>query len=492
MKRMIFPLIGIVLSLGATAQYTEFKQSQSGLIYSDTTVKQLKFIVDSLNLRFRICELNKDYYSFYQSKAHSIKLEDKYHQEAMRDMDNDIPLLEFLQKYNPKVDSNLLVIRYKYTNYKKINFIEFYSVDLGKVGGAEISYSSDFEKYEQTLKGKWLYNYYNGGSYTSLSIFYIIDGFHKYKIPEKYARMIQYADCMVDTNTQIYAETAQRYGGYYEKDKKKNNDYGKFMSYINRKTNKPKYDSDMDEEDYTSYYKQYTLWDSIRISLVDSIRLNDKKFNNLFMAALAEVLDFGGSEDQFEEYVARYYSAKTALELKRNRIVVGSCSQDESPRVHALNIAKLSAESISWEVFLRAHLDIMNDRFDRASDGSYAWAARKTYIKELEILDINVNDLLFGISLRIENPSKNHYFGSIGRLGRALSESAHSSEIEAQMLEMMVDNSLDNYNKVLIYYLYLNYVHNLDDKKLKDEKMNILNNKVQEMPDFLATRLVKN
>lgn len=89
----------------------------------------------------------------------------------------------------------------------------------------------------------------------------------------------------------------------------------------------------------------------------------------------------------FEEYVSCYKSPKVALELKRSRIVVGGCSQDMSPRVHAMNIALLSAETINWEIFLRSHLDIMNDNFERMSDGSYAWAGRKTYIKELEVLD---------------------------------------------------------------------------------------------------------
>ena len=83
----------------------------------------------------------------------------------------------------------------------------------------------------------------------------------------------------------------------------------------------------------------------------------------------------------------------------RETRVVGSCSMDSSPREHAINIAMLSAETTDWSVFLRAHLDIMNDRFDRVSDGSYAWKDRNTYIKELEQLDINVSDLIFGKSL---------------------------------------------------------------------------------------------
>jgi len=169
--------------------------------------------------------------------------------------------------------------------------------------------------------------------------------------------------------------------------------------------------------------------------------------------------------------------------------VVGGCSMDNSPRVHALNIAKLSAETINWEIFLRSHLDIMNDKFERVSDGSYAWEQRKTYIKELEVLDINVLDLLLGISLRIENPSNNHYYGSIGRLGRALSETNKSAEIEAKMLEMISNNQLDDYNRVLIYYLFLNYNYNLDDKHKQTANKEKLMTTVKTLPEYLATKI---
>jgi len=177
------------------------------------------------------------------------------------------------------------------------------------------------------------------------------------------------------------------------------------------------------------------------------------------------------------------------LEEMRSTRVVGQCSMDESPRVHARNIAILSAETVNWEIFLRAHLDIMNDRFDRVSDGSWAWAGRQTYIRELEELDINVPDLLLGISLRIENPSQNHYFGSIGRIGRALAETQYAVEMETKMLAMVQDDQLDDYNRILMYYLFLNYVYYLesvDEKPLKIEK---LKKAIATLPAYLKEKI---
>ena len=168
---------------------------------------------------------------------------------------------------------------------------------------------------------------------------------------------------------------------------------------------------------------------------------------------------------------------------------MGSCSMDQRPRNHAVNIALLSAETANWEVFLRSHLNIMNDRFERASDGSYAQATRNTYIRELEELEINVPDLMLGISIWVENPGKHHYFGNISRVGRALSETRHATEIEKSILEMVSDNNLDTYNRVLMYYLFLNYNQYLTDKNQQQKNAERLTEAVKTLPAYMATRI---
>lgn len=178
------------------------------------------------------------------------------------------------------------------------------------------------------------------------------------------------------------------------------------------------------------------------------------------------------------------------LDKKRSTRVIGGCSMDSSPRVHAMQIAVLSAETTNWEVFLKAHLDILNDRFDRVSDGSYAWEERNTYIKELEELDIDVLKLIIGISLRVENAADNHYYGSIGRIGRALSEAKDKELIEKQLFSMMADEKLDDYNRVIAYYLLDNYAHYLDEKE-QEEKKELFEAAAKKLPKYLIKDLVQ-
>ena len=179
------------------------------------------------------------------------------------------------------------------------------------------------------------------------------------------------------------------------------------------------------------------------------------------------------------------------LDEMRSIRVIGGCGLDSRPREHAVNIALLSADTYNWEVFLKAHLDIMNDRFERMSDGSYALERRNTYIKELEELNIHVADLILGISFRIENPSRNHYFGSIGRLGRAFSETKNRSEIEQSMLAIVSDKELDIYNRLLFYFLFLNYNENIRDEAIKKKNNDKLVAATKTLPNFISEKLLE-
>lgn len=179
------------------------------------------------------------------------------------------------------------------------------------------------------------------------------------------------------------------------------------------------------------------------------------------------------------------------LENMRNQRIIGTCSMDQSPRRHAMYIALLAAETTNWGVFLKAHLDIMNDRFTRVSDGSYAWAQRQTYLKELEVLDINVLDLIIGISLAVDNPVKNHYTGNIGRIGRALADAKNVEQFEQQLISMITDNQLDNYNRVLFYYMFANYIHHLDDEVLKVRKKMKLVATLGTLPPYIVKKIIE-
>jgi hypothetical protein len=396
--------------------------------------------------------------------------------KANADIKSNISFKEFMDKYpSAKAEMDVLVLKYSYWDeYRKHQVVEFSSV----LPERRLGINDRPQIYNEPVNEKWISHYSDG----RLNAFYFTTEFQKHVLPLEYARMVQYSDCMIDTSTQVFSSDATH---EYIPTNKVPPAITRLNIYIEKEID---YVVNQSPE-RRKYQDEYLKWDSIRRYIIDDIISKKPEFHKLLKSAASAALEKGGSNDYLESLVSSYYSKKIALQLKRNRIVIGNCSQDERPRWHAVNIAVLSAESVSWETFLRAHLDIMNDRFQRMSDGSYAWAERQTYIKELEEIDIDVLDLMFGIVFRLENPSQNHYYGSIGRLGRALSETRYPEQVEKRMLKMIRDEKLDNYNRLLMYWLFFNYNHYMKDRQRQESNKDALKDAVNTLPEYLARRI---
>lgn len=409
MKNITTLIIGLFCTISAYCQNGEFKVYPNGLIYSEQTMSKLGHIVDSLNLKYKNCNFNTVFYSKSQTVGHLVKLKEGTIKAAKKDMESHIPLDDFLEKYpQASIDKNVLITKSKYKNYQKQDRVEFEHFNLKSNYGFSII-SEDMSLYQKDFSNKWLFEYHEKTEYSeeAITAFYFPTKFNSAPIPQKYAQMIGYSDCLIDTTTTKFKDDLN--DGWVEL-----------------------------PENWTS--------------------LSETKKANL-------------------------------LDEMRSTRVVGYCSQDGRPREHAIHIALLSAETYNWEVFLKSHLDIMNDRFERMSDGSYAWEQRNTYIKELEELNINVTDLILGISFRIENPASNHYYGSIGRVGRALSETENRNEIEKEILSTIADTELDYYNRLIFYFLFKNYNHYIEDETLKKENNEKLATAAATLPDYFSNRL---
>lgn len=512
----------LLVGVCSYGQGSEFKLHENGLIYSDASIGKLKHIVDSLNLQFKACEIYKEFRALTQGKGHHFNLEGKKAAQAKEDLIAGMSYDDFREKYPKAVyDENLLIVKSDYIDYDGREMDYYQTPELQR----DKSYKIDLVKSEKGHElGQWIFEYTDKTEYSDerLEAFYITSAFKARKLPQKYARLIQYSDCLVDTTAQVFVKNAKETGVRYRDSipskadafndyieqvlKRPQFDYEKFETLLGfdtldfekpwkkaklRKKERQAYEAKrkLVEAEYEVFSEKYEQWESQRLTRIDSLRNADPGFEFLLNAALNEAKITYASNDTFEEYVGRYVSAAEALELKRNRRVIGGCSMDNSPRIHAQNIAILSAETTKWEIFLRSHLDIMNDRFDRVSDGSWAYKDRQTYIRELEVLDINVPDLILGISLRVENPVENHYFGSIRRIGRALSETSANDLVETRMLDMIADDELDDFNRVLMYFLFDNYNYNLKDEIRKTANLEKLKKALSKMPDYVYARI---
>jgi hypothetical protein len=494
MKQTLIIVLVMAHAITGYGRQTEFPTYSNGLIYDDTTMTRLKFIVDSLNLKFKKCDLTKNYYAIPQVTGHYIRMETGDVLAAWADIQQDISYEDFVKKYPAAVkDSNVLITVTEAVNYKKQKEIVYHDqtsniyIDMLKDSIGKATH----DKYgARGNNNRWVYIYSKPYSATKRSIiaFYIPRPPASPLIPEKYARLILYSDCMIDTGTTVILENAKESEMWFEeKDSSVATPKLKaFEQYIEKNTrhvvigNNKKHPSPLYMYHMDSLKRRY-IHDSLSARPV---------FKQLLADAVVEAFQLKYmTSDDFEYYTAGYYSKNAALNMLRNKRVYGSCSMDPAPRVHAMNIAKLAAEATNWQVFLRAHLDIMNDRFERTSDGSYAWGRRQTYIREIEDLDIHVQDLMLGIALRINNASGNHYFGDVGRLGRAFAETKNRSVLEQQILSMITDPELDDYNRLLMHYLFLDYLYYLPEKESRLAALQQLEAADKTLPGYLVSKL---
>ena len=359
-----FTFFILTVSTACFGQKNEFPIYDNGLIYSPTTMHKLSEIVDSLNLKFRTCDLSHPYRSIEQGLATVVSIPNEF---ARKEIKAGSSLEVYMSKYmsNPR---KIWVLKRKTSNYKNEEIIRYEALPNGFHSRPTVDVK--MSKFNDKSHG-WIVSEGDQA--------FFLEGLSTTEIPTEYARWIQYVDCMIDTTVDVMLPNAK--------------------------------------DDWNGKFGQQ----------LETSNLRDEK----------------------------------RLEILRSHRVIGMCSQDQRPRMHAINICLLSAETAKWDIFLRSHLNIMNDRFERVSDGSYAWGSRKTYLKELEELDINAVDLLIGTSLRSLDVSDGHYLSSINRVGRALSDVTDRDELETRLQKMIEDDKLDPFNRLLIAYTFSNYIANL-------------------------------
>ncbi|AYB34485.1 hypothetical protein [Chryseolinea soli] len=467
-------LLMLVVSHLGYGQMTEFETYDNGLIYSESTMQRLGTIVDSLNLKFKSCDLSHPYYSLSQGPGRFVKVPSE---EARKAIEQGISLDEYIEKYDKEAGStNIWIVKFFYTNYDDKKMIEYSGLPFGR--NRQPSITAANSKTNDVNNG-WVIN---EDGHKAL----FIEKLTPYELPQPYARLVQYVDCMIDTTTEIFSPQAEGRRFQTLKEGSKADQYVRWARTFPGAPKYPNYKR-LNGAAYDTarniYRRKLQTWNSLRLANVDQHMAKKGYWSSLLAEATQEALDSGNTDDEFEFYVARYGTAEDALKLKRGRIVVGGCSQDQSPRYHAINICSLAAKTAQWDIFLRSHLDIMNDRFERMSDGSYAWGRRKTYLRELEKLDIPAVDLLLGTTLRVQNVSDHHYKSSVGRAGRALSDAEDKDALETQLTNMISNPSLDPFNRLMTAYLFHNYAYNLSDTVRRDTSLEKLKLAVQTLPE---------
>lgn len=417
MKNLPALLILLLTSIFTFGQI-EFPNHSNGLIYNNTTINQLQTRVNSLHLKFDNTT-PKTYSSRPQAKGHYFTLKRGNFTKAKKDLEKGISFDDFLKKYpEVEVERNLLVVQSKGKNLQGEPILTF-SADLHyKKRLHEYTISKKAKYYKNEPKNNVVFNviqplYYGfqlspsfSRHYPYLAGFFFTTEIAPKVLPEKYARMIQYSDFMMDNNTPKFKENATYEHQYF-----------------------PKLHSGLSKSEQIKW-----------LDYLRSIRIRTE------------------------------------------------CGHSPLPKIHDFNIARLAAETSNWKLFLKAHLDILYLPLESRMFFNNEKEGRNTYIKELEAIHIDISSFFLGMDLQIEDPIKNHHAPD-HLLLFLLPETQHKEEIKNELLSMIQDKDLDEYNRILAYYRFLNYTNEIEDKVEKEISIKNLKKAVATLPDYLSNKI---
>src|SRR5262245_25854000 len=113
MNKYILLLLVLCQVACSHGQGNEFEVYPNGLIYDEATMHRLGVIVDSLNVKFRSCDLAHPYHSLPQGFAYFI---DVPSMEARLQIEQGISLEAYLKKYGgTKMPKRVWILKAEYT-----------------------------------------------------------------------------------------------------------------------------------------------------------------------------------------------------------------------------------------------------------------------------------------------------------------------------------------------------------------------------------------
>ena len=421
--------------------------------------------VDSLNKDYENSKRRK-YFSIQQTNADYIRIITKEPEDFIADLNAGISPNQIVKKYdNSVVDKDVLITKTKYTNYKKENYVQFQSYEIGGNQDHNVKIPYDEILYNKLeLKGKYVYDSYHSKreGTTRVDAFFILSDFKQTKLDSQIASYIDYSDLILgDEKIFKFTESLEIPDTVF-------NPIDSLLTFFNTETKKPIRNQD---ESYSEFKERLTQWNTIKQDQSDSLFVSNKHFRNLLIEAKQFAFETQSSNSFLEHLVDRYISKEESLSLMRLSPMRGKQSFDASPSYQQLRLCKTSAELSNWNVFIKSLINIMNDNMNRTVDNSLVRGSRKTYFSEIEKLPIDLPKLLIGMSLKSLNVEKSRYWGSGERIGKSIANSNNSNLLVDAFVDVIRREEIDQFNKLHFYNILRNVEYFSKDEQLK-EKIN--------------------
>lgn len=450
--------------------------------FSPFTLIKMRGISDSLHNLYNSSPHNKSYWSLPQAHGNWVFM-DSMAYEA-KDFLKTKPTFEAFVKKFPfaKTEKNMVVLRNEHEGYSNGKFVQFRTSP--EVYPYEFDLKFDSKLLNSTLKNEWLDTILLAHQYRPHDEFvacFFEKGFEKQLLPDNYVKQIQYVDFLADTNTVLFIPSLRM----SEKEAVNTPLPARQALYA---LVFPRSDDHRDGD--FNYDIDYFGTIEINDTLVSKLSITPE-FKKRLIAASDEALIKKVPSIALELLVSKYLSPVKGLQIMRLRNIRSSCGNDNTPRVHFYNIAKLAAANGNWKIFMKSYLTLLSYPFDGVNNKQLL----HFYTNELELLNINVNDLYLGACLNIDNRTPNHnsfHYASFS-VCSPIGASSQFETIEKNLLKAIADTHLDNYNRYHYWDIYDNIIAAelyLDKAKANKNLLKSKRNKAKALlPVYIASRI---
>ncbi|PSG90899.1 hypothetical protein [Aurantibacter aestuarii] len=472
MTKSIYILLSLLISGNIFCQNS---------IISESDIPKLDYIIRNLEKNYNKSE-TPNFYSLPQTSASYFEIITKDQKKFLTELKKSENLKQLQNKFKGlQVDNDLLVIKNVYSDYKNEKKLEIKSFEITNNQNHGIKLSFNDSLNQNNLKHFHSSYTSKRDSITTIRGFYLNNEFKSINLPKRISDWINYADLIVRPETSIFYHSDNKSNGFRAY---KRTIIDSLVNYYELKTNKPPYKK---EQDFITRRKELNEWQSKKEKFADSLYTNDQNFKKLLIEALEYAEENKVSNGDLEDFTAQLISKKRALELMRQNRQVGTCSFDNGPIIQQKRIASLASKTQNWDVFIKSFLNVMNDNVSRNANSNIASNARKTYIEELAKLDLDIDKILLGSNVRIEDTTRKHYFSDGSKIAKAYANlnSDKQQYFENKTFEIIKDEEIDAFNKLHFYNTLKNYQYFIKDSIKKTE----LEKDVQELVPLLPKEL---
>lgn len=476
MTKSIYILLALLIS------GTIFCQNS---IISESDIPKLDSIIINLEKSYNHSE-TPNFHSLPQTSASYFEIIIKNPKNFLSELKKSENLKQLQNKFKGlQVDNDLLVIKNIYSDYKNEKKLEIKSFEIANNQNHSIELSFNDSLNQNNLK-HFHSSYTNKrDSITTIRGFYLNNEFQSINLPKRISDWINYTDIIVRPETSIFYDSDNKSNGFgaYQR-----TIIDSLVNYYELKTNKPPYKK---EQDFITRRRELNKWQSKKEKFADSLYTNDQNFKKLLIDALDYAEENKVSNGDLEDFTAQLISKKRALKLMRQNRQVGTCSFDNGPIIQQKRIASLASKTKNWDVFIKSLLNVMNDNVSRNANNNIASNFRKTYIEELAKLDLDIDKILLGSNVRIEDATRNHYFSDGSKIAKAYANlnSDKQEYFENKTFEIIKDEEIDAFNKLHFYNTLKNYQYFIKDSLKKTELEKDIQNLVPLLPIELKSRI---